>query len=102
MDSLEAIESTPGCESCKENRKVLEQAWQVVANEYFDPTGKFSQTWWAGELQRSLADHGGTAFLLDLSPLFDIAFEQQGYKPSSYCGGIATSSTCNVLASVCV
>lgn len=59
VDSLQDTEDAPGCESCAENRKVLEQAWQVVANEYFDPKAKFSQTWWAGELERSLKEHGG-------------------------------------------
>jgi hypothetical protein len=59
VDSLEDAEAAPGCESCAENRRILEQAWQVVANEYFDPKGRFSQTWWAGELEKALRSTGG-------------------------------------------
>lgn len=59
VDTLEDIENAPGCEKCRANRMVLEHAWQVVANEYFDPKSNFSQTWWAGELERVLKDHGG-------------------------------------------
>ena len=43
-------EETKGCELCSTNRKMLEKAWQVIANEYFDPHGEFSQAAWAKQL----------------------------------------------------
>jgi len=32
---------------------------QTVANEYYDPTGHFSQARWAEQLLTVLKDHGG-------------------------------------------
>lgn len=32
---------------------------QTVANEFYDPAGRFSQQAWAGQLQAVLAQHGG-------------------------------------------
>jgi hypothetical protein len=59
VDSLLDREEEPDCTMCTANRKVLEQAWQVVANEFFDPYGRFSQTKWAGELKDALESAGG-------------------------------------------
>lgn len=47
-------ESEPGCEQCADNRLLLEQAWQVVSTEYFDPHGEFSQARWAAALLHTL------------------------------------------------
>jgi hypothetical protein len=33
---------------------------QTVANEFYDPAGRFSQQAWAGQLQAVLQKHGGT------------------------------------------
>jgi len=38
------------CLECRKNRFIFEQAWQTVSNEYFDPKGEFSQTWWSQQL----------------------------------------------------
>eukprot|EP00955_Chlamydomonas_euryale_P082097 363670-Chlamydomonas_euryale.AAC.9 len=74
LASLEetGAEDAPGCEQCTENRLILEQleaeeidiaadisclpqAWQIIANEFYDPTpGRFSQALWADELLRAL------------------------------------------------
>jgi C-terminal processing protease CtpA/Prc len=69
--------SLPECSSgaCTANRKLLEQAWQVVSNEFFDGGGgggqqtsgkrqqqqqqqRFSQAWWAGQLLPALTLDG--------------------------------------------
>lgn len=52
IDKVEAdgVEEQPGCEQCKENRQVLEQTWQRVANEFYDVNGQFSQKEWAAQL----------------------------------------------------
>lgn len=42
------------CRECTRNRRLLEQVWQTVSNEYFDQYGSFSQAKWSGELTRSL------------------------------------------------
>lgn len=47
-------EEQRGCELCSGNRKMLEKAWQIVANEYFDPRGEFSQSGWARQLLLAL------------------------------------------------
>lgn len=47
-------EKRPGCEECLDNRLFLERAWQVVANEYYDPHLHFSQADWAGQLLQTL------------------------------------------------
>ncbi|KAK9796250.1 hypothetical protein WJX73_002715 [Symbiochloris irregularis] len=52
-------ESEPGCEQCADNRLLLEQAWQVVSTEFFDPHGEFSQARWAAALLNTLQDAGG-------------------------------------------
>ncbi|MEW5308468.1 MAG: hypothetical protein WDW38_000428 [Sanguina aurantia] len=61
IDSIEAegVEERPGCEQCKENRQVLEKTWQVVANEYYDVNGRFSQREWAAQLLSALQESGG-------------------------------------------
>ena len=43
VDTLEPLESHEDCFQCKSNREILEHAWQVVANEFYDPHGQFSQ-----------------------------------------------------------
>ncbi len=43
-----------GHPSCVNNRLMLEKAWQVVANEFFDPRGSFSQAAWAHQLLDTL------------------------------------------------
>lgn len=40
--------------------QVLERGWQVIANEFYDATGRFSQEWWAEQLQATLRGAGGT------------------------------------------
>lgn len=47
-------EKEPGCSACADNRLMLEKAWQTIANEYYDPSGRFSQAAWAKELLRTL------------------------------------------------
>lgn len=54
VDDHLSIEEQKGCELCATNRKILEKAWQVIANEYFDPSGKFSQAAWARQLLKAL------------------------------------------------
>lgn len=50
VESLKDTEEGPGCEHCTDNRLLLEHAWQVVANEFYDPAGHFSQAKWADQL----------------------------------------------------
>ena len=50
VESLKDTEEGPGCEHCTDNRLLLERAWQVVANEFYDPAGRFSQAKWADQL----------------------------------------------------
>eukprot|EP00897_Mesotaenium_endlicherianum_P001537 jgi/Mesen1/1410/ME000130S00497 len=47
------------CLECTRNRRLLEQVWQTVSNEFFDQHGRFSQSEWSGELARSLEKAGG-------------------------------------------
>jgi len=54
VDSLKDTEEGPGCEHCTDNRLLLEHAWQVVANEFYDPAGRFSQAKWADQLLSTL------------------------------------------------
>ena len=53
VEGLKDAEEAPGCEHCTDNRLLLEHAWQVVANEFYDPAGKFSQAKWADQLLRT-------------------------------------------------
>ena len=53
VESLKDTEEGPGCEHCTDNRLLLEHAWQVVANEFYDPAGHFSQAKWADQLLTS-------------------------------------------------
>lgn len=62
VDTLKKLEDAPDCLECTANREILEHAWQVVANEYYDPYGKFSQADWAGVLQKALEGNGGVLF----------------------------------------
>ncbi|KAI5066867.1 hypothetical protein GOP47_0017395 [Adiantum capillus-veneris] len=57
LESLEQEEKV--CGECIRNRRLLEQVWQTVSNEYFDQYGRFSQADWAGELFRALDLAGG-------------------------------------------
>lgn len=50
VEGLKDTEEGPGCEHCTDNRLLLEHAWQVVANEFYDPAGRFSQAKWADQL----------------------------------------------------
>ena len=43
-------EKAPGCGTCKDNRLLVEKAWQIIANEYYDPKERFSQAAWARQL----------------------------------------------------
>eukprot|EP00850_Spirogloea_muscicola_P024927 SM001788S03435 [mRNA] locus=s1788:112:1975:+ [translate_table: standard] len=52
-------EDERGCAQCRRNRRLLEQVWQTVANEYYDQYGSYSQARWAGELARTLREAGG-------------------------------------------
>lgn len=53
VEGLKDAEEAPGCEHCTDNRLLLEHAWQVVANEFYDPAGQFSQAKWADQLLRT-------------------------------------------------
>lgn len=66
IDRIEAegVEDQPGCEQCKENRQVLEKTWQVVANEYYDVNGQFSQREWAAQLLSALQVSPGLRVML--------------------------------------
>lgn len=59
VETLQDLEEEDDCFQCRANREVLEEAWQVVANEFYDPTGRFSQAKWASELQKTLHENGG-------------------------------------------
>lgn len=59
VESQQEAEASPGCSLCEPNRITLEKAWQVVANEFFDAHGKFSQEAWAKTLLQTLKDNGG-------------------------------------------
>jgi carboxyl-terminal processing protease len=53
------VEAAPSCEGCEANRQLLEQAFQVVCNEYFDRGGRFSQAAFADRLLGALQASGG-------------------------------------------
>lgn len=86
VDELGAAnaESAPGCESCTPHRLLLEQAWQIVANEFYDPSGNFKQSWWAAQLEGTLKvrrlvhecwnQHGITAFPAHFNGLYCFFF----------------------------
>ncbi|PTQ29718.1 hypothetical protein MARPO_0135s0004 [Marchantia polymorpha] len=57
LDKVEAEEKL--CPECTKNRRLLEQVWQTVSNEYYDQYGSFSQSAWAGKLYDSLSTTGG-------------------------------------------
>eukprot|EP00250_Pteridium_aquilinum_P007143 c16926_g1_i1 orf=20-2062(+) len=57
LDNVEQQEKL--CAECTHNRRLLEQVWQTVSNEYFDQYGRFSQAEWAGELFQTLDGAGG-------------------------------------------
>lgn len=57
VDSVASKEKM--CVECARNRRLLEQVWQTVSNDYFDHFGSFSQSQWAGELYRTLSKAGG-------------------------------------------
>ncbi|KAF8072837.1 CBR1 [Scenedesmus sp. PABB004] len=59
VESLCDAEAAPGCEACTANRLVLEKAWQTVSAEFYDPSGRFSQSAWAQQLLTVLRAHGG-------------------------------------------
>jgi hypothetical protein len=52
VEGLEAAEEAEP--ACVDNRLQLEKAWQVVANEFFDPHAAFSQAAWAAQLHNTL------------------------------------------------
>lgn len=52
LDGLEDIEEAD--KACTPNRLLLEKAWQIVANEFYDAKGQFSQSAWAGQLLHTL------------------------------------------------
>ena len=54
VETVSDAEDDPGCEMCAANRKLLERAWQVIANEYYDPLDRFSQAAWAKQLLLAL------------------------------------------------
>ncbi|KAG0567495.1 hypothetical protein KC19_7G139300 [Ceratodon purpureus] len=57
VESMEEKEKL--CKECVRNRRLLEQVWQTVSNDYYDHFGSFSQSQWAGELYRTLTKAGG-------------------------------------------
>ena len=52
IEGLEAIEEDD--KACVDNRLLLEKAWQIIANEFYDAKGRFSQATWAGQLPDTL------------------------------------------------
>lgn len=71
VEGLEAVED--GDRECVDNRLLLEKAWQVVANEFYDCKGRFSQAAWAGELLQTLqasmtASHMGPSSMRQFLP----------------------------------
>ena len=52
--ALSGLAAIAGCSLCETNRVTLEKAWQVVANEFYDAHGKFSQEAWARALLQTL------------------------------------------------
>ena len=52
IEGLEAIEEDD--KACVDNRLLLEKAWQIIANEFYDAKGRFSQATWAGQLPNTL------------------------------------------------
>ena len=48
------VEKEPGCATCKDNRLLVEKAWQIIANEYYDQHDRFSQADWARQLLEAL------------------------------------------------
>ncbi|CAM6106245.1 unnamed protein product [Calypogeia fissa] len=57
LEEVEAEEKL--CVECTRNRRLLEQIWQTVSNEYYDQFGSFSQANWSGKLYESLSKAGG-------------------------------------------
>ena len=54
VDSKLDAEKEAGCLTCKDNRLLVEKAWQIIANEYYDPHERFSQAAWAKQLLQAL------------------------------------------------
>ncbi len=52
IEGLEAIEEEET--ACVDNRLLLEKAWQIIANEFYDAKGHFSQASWAEQLLGTL------------------------------------------------
>ena len=52
IEGLEAIEESE--KACVDNRLLLEKAWQIIANEFYDAKGHFSQASWAEQLLGTL------------------------------------------------
>lgn len=52
IEGLEAIEEDDT--ACVDNRLLLEKAWQIIANEFYDAQGRFSQASWAEQLLGTL------------------------------------------------
>lgn len=52
IESLEAVEEDHT--ACVDNRLLLEKAWQIIANEFYDAKGRFSQASWAEQLLGTL------------------------------------------------
>eukprot|EP00879_Flechtneria_rotunda_P008131 GHRR01008516.1.p1 GENE.GHRR01008516.1~~GHRR01008516.1.p1 ORF type:complete len:211 (+),score=57.85 GHRR01008516.1:167-799(+) len=57
--ATKGAEEAPSCEACTANRMMLEKAWQTIANEFYDPSGHFSQAAWAEQLLTVLKSHNG-------------------------------------------
>ncbi len=52
IEGLEAVEEDDTV--CVDNRLLLEKAWQIIANEFYDAKGHFSQASWAEQLLGTL------------------------------------------------
>ena len=52
IEELEAVEEDD--KACVDNRLLLEKAWQIIANEFYDAKGHFSQASWAEQLLGTL------------------------------------------------
>ncbi|CAG9462590.1 unnamed protein product [Pedinophyceae sp. YPF-701] len=54
------LEAAPGCELCRQNRTQLEQAWQTIAMDFYDPNGNFTFGSWADKLWQTMDSYGWT------------------------------------------
>ncbi|KAK3280009.1 hypothetical protein CYMTET_12136 [Cymbomonas tetramitiformis] len=61
LEEIEKEETECG-DICTGNREYVEEAWQIVATEYYDARNTFSQTGWVDALTSSMRAHGGVLY----------------------------------------